>query len=135
MCIAIEQKLKEVAPALKLGVIEAALAVPAVLDDELWADLIRLGENVGEHITSPEVLGTIPAIKATRAVYKTLGKDPSRYRGSAEALARRLIKGQGFYRVHPIVEINNFISLQTMCPVGSYDRSSILTVVLVPPNP
>ena len=125
MHVQIEQRLKDAAPALKLGVIEATLAIPAALDDELWADLIRLGENVGEHLTSPEGLADLPAIKATRAAYKALGKDPSRYRGSAEALARRLIKGKGLYRVHPLVELNNFISLQTMCPVGSYDRSRL----------
>lgn len=125
MKLIIEQGLRDAVPKLKLGVIEAELSEPAGRGEELWEDLTRLGENMCEHITSTEQLGDHPAIKATRTAYKTLGKDPSRYRGSAEALMRRLIKGQGLYRVHPIVEINNYISLQTMCPVGSYDKSKL----------
>jgi DNA/RNA-binding domain of Phe-tRNA-synthetase-like protein len=125
MKLIIDKGLMDAAPKLKLGVIETGLSEPTGTGDELWEDLTRLGENMCEHITSTEQLGSHPAIEATRSAYKALGKDPSRYRGSAEALMRRLIKGQGLYRVHPIVEINNFISLQTMCPVGSYDRSKL----------
>ena len=36
-------------------------------------------------------------IKDTRKAYRSLGKDPTRYRSSAEALARRIIKGQELY--------------------------------------
>lgn len=34
-------------------------------------------------------------IKTSREAYKTLGKEPSRYRVSSEALIRRIIQGKG----------------------------------------
>jgi len=54
-----------------------------------------------------------------------LGKDPSRYRGAAEALVRRLISGRRLYKINNVVEINNLISLQCLHPVASYDAERI----------
>jgi len=34
-------------------------------------------------------------VEATRAAYKALGQNPARYRGSAEALLRRVVGGKG----------------------------------------
>ena len=66
-----------------------------------------------------------PAIAATRAAYKALGKDPGRYRPAAEALARRVAQGKGLGPINTIVDINNVLSLETGLSIGSYDRASI----------
>lgn len=65
------------------------------------------------------------ALIASRAVYKKLGKDPSRYRISSDSLFRRLIKKKGLYYVNNVVDINNIISLRTLWSVGAYDLSKI----------
>lgn len=39
--------------------------------------------------------------------YRTLGKDPSRDRGSQESLFRRVSQGQGLYTINTVVDINN----------------------------
>ncbi|MEZ5826160.1 MAG: phenylalanine--tRNA ligase beta subunit-related protein [Geminicoccaceae bacterium] len=65
------------------------------------------------------------AIAATRAAYKALGKDPSRYRPAAEALARRVAQGKGLGSINSIVDINNIVSLETGLSIGSYDIAAI----------
>lgn len=70
-------------------------------------------------------ISTLPEISAQRSFYKQLGKDPSRYRGSAEALLRRVVQGKGLYSAHTLVDINNLISLKTLHPVGSYDLARL----------
>lgn len=70
----------------------------------------------------------LPAVAATRAAYRALGKDPARYRPAAEALLRRVAQGKGLFRVSNVVDVNNLLSLETGFSIGTYDR-----VKLVPP--
>jgi DNA/RNA-binding domain of Phe-tRNA-synthetase-like protein len=41
-----------------------------------------------------------PAIKALRDAYRTLGNDPTRYRGSNEALVRRITQGKELFATY-----------------------------------
>ena len=66
-----------------------------------------------------------PNIKATREVYKKCGKDPHRYRPSAESLYRRIIKENDLYKVNTIVDIINLLSLKTGYSIGAFDVDSI----------
>ena len=62
----------------------------------------------------------VPAIAAARRAFKALGKDPSRYRVSTEALMRRLAQGKALYRINTVVDINNLVSLHTGLSAGTY---------------
>jgi DNA/RNA-binding domain of Phe-tRNA-synthetase-like protein len=62
---------------------------------------------------------------ATRAAYKALGKDPARYRGSAEALLRRIIAGKGLPRINAVVDIINLVSVESRLPIGLYDLAHV----------
>jgi DNA/RNA-binding domain of Phe-tRNA-synthetase-like protein len=75
----------------------------------------------------PEPRGILesPDIAATRAAYKALGKDPARYRGSAEALARRIIAGKGLPQINAVVDVINLVSVESRLPVGLYDRAHV----------
>jgi DNA/RNA-binding domain of Phe-tRNA-synthetase-like protein len=64
-------------------------------------------------------------ILATRAAYKALGKDPARYRGSAEALLRRVIAGKGLPRINAVVDIINLVSVESRLPIGLYDLANV----------
>ena len=64
-------------------------------------------------------------VAATRAAYKALGKDPARYRGSAEALLRRIIAGKGLPRINSVVDIINLVSVESRLPVGLYDLAHV----------
>ena len=65
------------------------------------------------------------AIFATRQAYKNLGKDPNRYRPSAEALCRRIIKGIDLYPIDTLVDLINFVSLKTGYSIGGFDYDKI----------
>ncbi|MDD5013458.1 MAG: phenylalanine--tRNA ligase beta subunit-related protein [Candidatus Pacebacteria bacterium] len=60
-----------------------------------------------------------------RDAYRAIGKDPTRYRGSQEALVRRILQGKGLYQINTIVDINNLISLETLHSVGSYNVDNL----------
>ncbi|MDD2243165.1 MAG: phenylalanine--tRNA ligase beta subunit-related protein [Dysgonamonadaceae bacterium] len=66
------------------------------------------------------------AIFATREIYKKLGKDPNRYRPSAEALCRRIIRGLGLYQIDTVVDIINLVSLKTGYSIGGFDADKIV---------
>ena len=64
-------------------------------------------------------------INTSRQAYKNLGKEPSRYRVSSEALIRRILQGKGLYKINNVVDTNNLISIETGYSVGSYDLEKI----------
>ena len=74
---------------------------------------------------SLEEINKRPQIAATRRIYKTLGKDPNRYRPSAEALCRRVIRGIPIYKVCTLVDIINLVSIQSGYSIGGFDIDKI----------
>ena len=72
-----------------------------------------------------ESIKDMPAIQATRQAYKQCGKDPSRYRPSAEALRRRLLRGMELYRIDTLVDLINLVSLRTGYSIGGFDADKI----------
>jgi DNA/RNA-binding domain of Phe-tRNA-synthetase-like protein len=65
-------------------------------------------------------------IAETKAAYRRLGKDPTRYRPSAEALSRRIVQGKGLYRVNNIVDVLNVVSVKHGFSIGGYDRECLV---------
>jgi DNA/RNA-binding domain of Phe-tRNA-synthetase-like protein len=117
----IDRELKQQCPGLKVACLHGSVAVakssPELLD-LLNARAEELRAQGGEPSAYPE-------IAATRAAYKTLGKEPSRYRNSAEALLRRITSGKGLYFINNLVDINNLVSLESLMPVGTYDLAKV----------
>lgn len=66
-----------------------------------------------------------PVISATRQAYKQLGKDPNRYRPSAEALCRRIVRGLPLYQIDTLVDIINLVSIRTGYSIGGFDADKI----------
>lgn len=66
------------------------------------------------------------AIVATREAYRACGKDPSRYRPSAEALRRRLLRGLELYQIDTLVDLINLVSLRTGYSIGGFDADKIV---------
>lgn len=70
-------------------------------------------------------------ISATRQAYKILGKDPNRYRPSAEALCRRIVRGLPLYQIDTLVDIINLVSIRTGYSIGGFDMEKIKGDTLV----
>jgi DNA/RNA-binding domain of Phe-tRNA-synthetase-like protein len=121
--VSIDTDLKAQCPRVALACITAGVetvATPEGLDQEL-----RICEEKILQLAEPKAVLESAAILATRAAYKALGKDPARYRGSAEALLRRVIAGKGLPRINNVVDVINYVSVESRLPVGLYDLARV----------
>ncbi|HET7658367.1 MAG TPA: phenylalanine--tRNA ligase beta subunit-related protein [Bacillales bacterium] len=76
-----------------------------------------------------KTIADISGLAEWRKVFKTLGIDPSRYRPSAEALYRRLKKGNKLPVIQSAADLNNYISLKHEIPLGIYDLDQIMAPI------
>ena len=69
-----------------------------------------------ETILDGRPLAQHPTAAALRRLFRQAGCDPTRYRPSSEALARRLLKGDTLPSIHPLVDLNNALSVRLLVP-------------------
>jgi len=121
--VTIDPALKARCPRASLGCLTASVRTQESsqsLREEMQAceaHLLKLPE--------PRAVLESPKILATRAGYKALGKDPARYRGSAEALLRRILSGKNFPQINVVVDIINLVSVESRFPIGLYDLANV----------
>jgi len=90
----------------------------------LWQEIDRVcGEYRQTHTI--EDIKKNKVIEATRQAYKKFGKDPNRYRPSAEALCRRIIRDIPLYQIDTLVDIINLVSIHTGYSIGGFDADKI----------
>src|SRR5579859_4647071 len=106
-----------------LGCVTASVEAPGS-PAELTAALKNCAQAI-LRLPEPRAVLESPQILATRAAYKALGKDPARYRGSAEALVRRVIAGKGLPQINAVVDIINLVSVESRLPIGLYDLAHV----------
>ncbi len=63
-----------------------------------------------------ESLAADPTVAALRKLFRAAGCDPTRYRPASEALLRRVLKGDELPVLHPLVDINNCLSVELAVP-------------------
>ena len=93
-------------------------------DAHLWEKIETTQAQLRQALTT-ESLKQQPSIAATRQVYKTLGKDPSRYRPASESLIRRLLQGKNLYQANTLVDLINLASIVHGYSIGGFDTSKI----------
>ena len=121
--VSIDQELRLKCPRVTLGFLTARVSTRES-SAELLEEL-RMREAEILHLPEPRALLESSKILATRAGYKALGKDPARYRGSAEALLRRIISGKGFPQINTVVDIINLVSVESRLSIGLYDLAQV----------
>ena len=94
-------------------------------DEGLWSEIAQFTAHL-QATESTESIKQQQAIMATREAYRACGKDPSRYRPSAEALRRRLLRGLDLYRIDTLVDLINLVSLRTGYSIGGFDADKIV---------
>ena len=120
--LSIAPELKATVPGAAVGWITATANVTKH-DKALWQEIeAAAGRFRG---MTPQSACQIPPIKALRDAYRALGNDCTRYRGSNEALVRRIIHGKELYPVNTVVDINTLISLETLYSAGTFDLDRI----------
>lgn len=119
--ITIDPEIAAAAPGMVLGCVRAAVRTEPG-SEALWAEMQAAAS---EAVADPAEPAARRPIAATRELYRRLGKDPSRYRGSPEALLRRVRAGKELYRIHNVVDVINLVSLRTLLPIGLYDMARL----------
>ena len=121
--ISISEELRSKVPSIKLSCIECDVVLQPK-NDELWN---LLEKKVAELAGKMQVddISTIPAIAASRKAYRACGKDPARYRLSAEALLRRVVNRGEIYQINNVVDALNHVSINTGFSIGGYDAQKI----------
>ncbi len=107
----------------------------------IGAGIIRSkGANPNTQLLEQEIRATTEWLRATysldrlkdeansrayRDFYWRLGIDPTKQRPAAEALARRLLRGESLPRVNGVVDAYNCASLRSLIAIGAYDLERV----------
>ncbi len=121
--IDISDRLKATISMLQLYAISAKIRVQKS-PQELITEISEREKYLAKNLKIEDI-SKLPPIYHSREAYKKLGKEPARYRLSAEALIRRMVKRKGIYQINNIVEITNIISLTHYFSIGTYDADKI----------
>lgn len=124
MKITVSPEIEQVCPRFVGACIEADVKNSAYCGP-LWDEINQLGEKYRATLTT-ESLKQMDGIAATRQVYKACGKDPSRYRPSAEALIRRMLQGKQLYQIDTLVDLINLASMAFGYSIGGFDASKFV---------
>ncbi|WP_350456758.1 phenylalanine--tRNA ligase beta subunit-related protein [Macellibacteroides fermentans] len=123
MNISVSEQIYQACPRLHLGIISCDV-VNTPSDEALWEEIASEEESLRLSMRMEEIARRIP-IYETRQAYKKLGKDPNRYRPSAEALCRRVLKGYPLYKIDTLVDLINLVSIRTGYSIGGFDAGKI----------
>ncbi|HWM91068.1 MAG TPA: phenylalanine--tRNA ligase beta subunit-related protein [Thermoanaerobaculia bacterium] len=91
------------------------------------ADRVKLepAETLAAPLTSQgitiEGMSEEPRLREWRKAFQQIGLKPSTYKGSAEQLARRLLKGSWISTPLPLVNLYSAVSVKHLTPMGAYD--------------
>ncbi|MCE4564267.1 hypothetical protein INQ51_08075 [Maribellus sp. CM-23] len=126
--ISISSELALKVPGLKLSCIECDVRT-VEKNDELWrrieAKILDLQSQL-----KIEDISQMPSIASSRKAYKACGKDPARYRLSAEALLRRVVNRGELYQVNNVVDCLNLVSISTGFSIGGYDAEKVQGMIV-----
>ena len=122
--ISIEPQLAQLCPSLKLGVIECQVKV-STDNAALWKEIDAFISEVAPQLTAEDIRNK-KTISSSKDGYRKVGKDPNRYRLSAEALLRRLANGKGLYKINNVVDLLNLVSIQSGFSIGGYNADKIV---------
>ena len=74
---------------------------------------------------SPENLSRHPYIAAWRETYRRFGTKPKKYRPTAEALLRRILRGEDIPTISKVVDLYLAVEAEFYLPIGGYDLDRI----------
>lgn len=124
MNIIVSNEIKSVCPEFVGAAVEARVR-NSQFCQELWNEIHILEDRFRQTLTT-ESLKDMPSIAATRRVYKTCGKDPSRYRPASEQLIRRMLQGKELYQIDTLVDLVNLASIAFGYSIGGFDADKFV---------
>ena len=126
MQITISEEIKNACPEIQLGISECAVK-NSETKHELWSEMEKITFEVKSSYKI-EQINKREEIHNTRQAYKNTGKDPNRYRPSAEALSRRIAREIPIYKVNTLVDIINIVSIKSGFSIGAFDLAKLMAI-------
>ena len=123
MKISVHAEVLNLLPTIRLGTISATINCEPS-SNEFIASIDDLAGEIRDQYNLEEIKNH-EVIASTRNAYKKFGNDPNRYRPSADALLRRIVKDSDLYRINNVVDTLNLISIQSGFSIGGYDADKI----------
>ncbi len=124
MFFSIEKELFDLFPDLTIGVVVAKDIDNTQPSSEIDNLLTLNIEEVRKSFTVDKPQEH-PRIKPWRMAFSKLGISGSKFPSSIESMARRVLKGDPFPRINPVVDLYNAISLKFLVPMGGHDLDTI----------
>ena len=124
MFFSIQKEIFDILPDLTIGMVVAKgvdNTHPSKEIDDLLAQAVEevkknfVGDKAQEH----------PRIKPWRTAFSKLGISGSKFPSSIESMARRILKGDPFPKINPLVDLYNSVSLRFLVPMGGHDLDTL----------
>ena len=120
----IQKELFDLLPDLTIGVIIARGIDNTRASVEIERLLVEAIEGIRESFGAEKVQEH-PRIKPWRSTFSKLGISGSKFPSSIESMARRILKGDPFPRINPLVDLYNSVSLKFVVPMGGHDLDTL----------
>lgn len=124
MFFSIQKELFEILPDLTIGVVIAKEIDNTQSPEEIDGLLREAVEGLKKNFPVEKVQDH-PRIKPWRNAFSKLGISGSKFPSSIESMARRILKGDSFPRINPLVDLYNSLSLRYLVPMGGHDLDTI----------
>jgi DNA/RNA-binding domain of Phe-tRNA-synthetase-like protein len=124
MFFSIQKELFDILPDLTIGMVVAKdvdnTHPSQEIDDLLTQGVEEVKKNLGGDKAQEH-----PRIKPWRGAFSKLGISGSKFPSSIESMARRILKGDPFPKINPLVDLYNSVSLRFLVPMGGHDLDTI----------
>ena len=124
MFFSIQRELFDLLPDLTIGVIVAKGMDNSHPFPEIDHLLLQTIEKLREGFRA-EKIQEHPMIKPWRTSFSRLGISGSKFPSSIESMVRRIVRGDPFPRINPLVNLYNSVSLKYLVPMGGHDLDSL----------
>ncbi len=124
MLFSVQKELFDILPGLTIGMVVAKgvdnTRPSREIDEVLSRAVVEMKKNF-----SVEKAQDHPRIKPWRTAFSKLGISGSKFQSSIESMARRILKGDPFPKINPLVDLYNSVSLRFLVPMGGHDLDTI----------
>ncbi len=124
MIFSIQKELFDILPGLTIGMVVGTGLNNTLHSKEIEDFLSQVLEEMKKNFIGYKAQEH-PRIKPWRTAFSKLGISESKFPSSIEAMARRILKGDPFPRINPLVDLYNSISLKYLVPMGGHDLDTI----------
>jgi DNA/RNA-binding domain of Phe-tRNA-synthetase-like protein len=124
MFFSVQKDLFDILPDLTIGMVVAEDVDNTHPSKEIDDLLTRAVEEMKKNFIGDKAQDH-PRIKPWRTAFSKLGISGSKFPSSIESMARRVLKGDPFPKINPLVDLYNSVSLRFLVPMGGHDLDTL----------